>query len=461
MIDELHDVVDSALWPGHRQEPRALSFLRAFARYPYAILRDAVEGQLTMRAMSLVYTTLLSVVPLIALSFSILKAFDVHYQIEPLLQNFLDPLGHDQARELTSKVTEFVDNVRGVALGSVGLLLLLYTVISMVQKVEESLNYVWQVQRTRSFARRFSEYLSILLVAPVLMLMATALIGAISSHSLVERLVDMQVIGSTVLLATKLLPLLMVSGVFTFIYVLVPNTRVHLLAALAGGVCAGVLWVTVGRLFASFVAGSASYTAIYTTFAAVIIALIWLYANWLILLVGGKVSFYVQHPELLRYGHRRVELGGERVERSAVETMLRVARDFASDRTAPSASAVADELGVPGRALAPVLEQLEDRGLLVVTDKDRLMPGRALTSITVYDVLDAVRGQPKGTPLSACEDAANDAVSVVAREALSDVDAVRERATQSVTLQDLVTRAQDRGGVTELSVDRNSVAGDG
>ncbi|MFK7886308.1 MAG: YihY/virulence factor BrkB family protein, partial [Gammaproteobacteria bacterium] len=166
MLASLYDTIDQLLWRSRTDEPRALTLLRRTARYPYAIARDALEGQLTMRAMSLVYTTLLSIVPLIALSFSILKAFDVHYQIEPLLKHFLNPLGAEQATELTGKVTEFVENVRGVALGSVGLLLLLYTVVSMVQKVEESVNYVWQVERTRSLARRFSEYLSILLIAP-------------------------------------------------------------------------------------------------------------------------------------------------------------------------------------------------------------------------------------------------------------------------------------------------------
>ncbi|MFK8017350.1 MAG: YhjD/YihY/BrkB family envelope integrity protein [Gammaproteobacteria bacterium] len=394
MLETLQQHIDGFLWRPQNGETGRRRFVRRFARYPYALIRDAVEGQLTMRAMSLVYTTLLSVVPLIALSFSILKAFDVHYQLEPLLANFLAPLGTEQAGELSRQVTEFVENVRGVALGSVGLLLLLYTVISMVQKVEESVNYVWQVQRTRSLARRFSEYLSIVLIAPLVMLVAVGLISTLFNNALTDRLLANELISETVLMATKAVPFAMVTVVFTFIYVLIPNTRVRFLAALAGGLTASVLWVSAGAMFASFVAGSTSYTAIYTTFAAVIIALIWLYANWLILLVGAKISFYVQNPEYLRYGHRRVELSHALQERLAVQLMARVGAVFAQGGAPITANDMANEVGLPGRAIGPTTRQLEQAGLLIVTDKDLMLPGRALDAITLQDILYAVRETP-------------------------------------------------------------------
>ena len=124
-------------------------------RYLYAIIRDFFSGQLTMRAMSLVYTTLLSVVPLLAFSFAILKGFGVFNQLEPYLTNLLAPLG-DQGEKITAQVLALVDNVKGPVLGGVGLTFFLYTAISTVQKVEESFNYTWYVSKPRSFARRVS-----------------------------------------------------------------------------------------------------------------------------------------------------------------------------------------------------------------------------------------------------------------------------------------------------------------
>lgn len=394
MIRPLVLRIENLLWRLRPARHPALEWLRRFARYPYAMLRDALEGQLTMRAMSLVYTTLLSLVPLIALSFSILKAFDVHYQIEPLLAKFLAPVGLEKAEELADQVTDFVENVRGVTLGSVGLLLLLYTVISMIQKVEESVNYVWQVERPRSFARRISEYLSVIVVAPILLLVVAGLVTAALSHALAERLLANQLIGETMLLAAQLMPFALVTAVFTIVYGFVPNTRVRIGAALVGGLTAGALWLGTGAAFASVVAGSARYTAIYTTFATVIVALIWLYISWLILLVGAKVSFYFQHPEYLRYGHRPVRLNAALRERLAIQLMAMVAEDFTHNEHRCSVNELADRLGLPGRGISPLTAQLEKAGLLLTTEDEKLVPGRALDTITLNDILTAVRHRP-------------------------------------------------------------------
>jgi membrane protein len=127
--------------------------LTRILRYPYGLIRDILRGDLTLRAMSLVYTTLLSIVPLLALSFSVLKGLGVHRDLEPVLYTFLEPLGQ-RGYDLTNQIMTFVDNVRGDVLGSLGLIFLLYTTVSMIQKVEESFNFVWRVAQPRSLMRR-------------------------------------------------------------------------------------------------------------------------------------------------------------------------------------------------------------------------------------------------------------------------------------------------------------------
>jgi len=142
------------------------------------LVRDLVDGQLTLRAMSLVYTTLLSIVPLLALSFSVLKAFGVHNQIQPMLLRFLEPLGENGA-EIAHNIIEFIQRMNVGVLGAVGLVLLLYTAISLMQKIEESLNYIWHVHRPRPLADRFSRYLSVLLVGPILVFSALGITATV------------------------------------------------------------------------------------------------------------------------------------------------------------------------------------------------------------------------------------------------------------------------------------------
>ncbi|MCK7580267.1 MAG: YihY/virulence factor BrkB family protein [Chromatiales bacterium] len=148
------------------------------ARLVHAVVRDFADGQLTLRAMSLVYTTLLSLVPLLALSFSVLKGFGVHNQVRPALLAFLAPLG-DKGVQITEQTIGFIDNIRVGVLGAVGLGLLIYTVTALLQKIELSFNYVWRVKRLRPLAQRFSQYLSVLTIGPVLVFSAIGITASL------------------------------------------------------------------------------------------------------------------------------------------------------------------------------------------------------------------------------------------------------------------------------------------
>jgi membrane protein len=141
---------------------RALRVLR----YPYAVLRDLSRGQINLHAMGLVYATLLSLVPLIAFAFAVLKAFGAHRELEPVILEFFRPVG-DHARELTDKVMQFADSVSTGVVGSLGLALLLWTLLGTIKKVEDSFNFLWRVEHARSFARRVTEYVALLIVGPI------------------------------------------------------------------------------------------------------------------------------------------------------------------------------------------------------------------------------------------------------------------------------------------------------
>lgn len=384
---------------------KPLWLLTRILRYPYALIRDVARGDLTLRAMSLIYTTLLSIVPLLALSFSVLKGLGFHKQLEPVLYTFLEPLG-EKAYDLTSQVMAFVENVRGGVLGSIGLIFLLYTVISMVQKVEEAFNFVWRVDQPRSFGRRFSEYLSVMVIGPALIVGALGLLGAMSSSSVVQAVSQYEPFGSILLILGKLTPYLLVIGVFTFLYAFVPNTRVQLRAALIGGIAAGLGWVATGLIFTSFVKTTGGTLVIYAGFAIVIVTLIWLYASWLVLLLGAQLAFYVQHPQYLRPGRGEIQLNTSLRERAALSIMYLIVHDFGSGRPRWSTNRLAEHLDLPGAALGPILTALEQRGLLIVAEDDTWIPARDPAVIELADVLDAIRHETAGPRLARIRDIA-------------------------------------------------------
>ena len=374
-------------------------------RYPYALARDVAKGDLTLRAMSLVYTTLLSIVPLIALSFSVLKGLGYHRELEPVLYSFLEPLG-DKAYDLTAQVMTFVDNVRGGVLGSIGLIFLLYTVISMVQKVEESFNFVWRVQQPRSFGRRFSEYLSVMAIGPAVIVAAFGVLASMTNSAVMKTLAEYEPFYTLLVVFGRLTPYVLVFGVFTFLYAFIPNTSVRLRAAAIGGLVAGVGWVASGMVLASFFSRGGGTMVIYAGFAIVIVALIWLYVSWLVLLLGAQLAFYVQNPQYLRPGRGDIQLNASLRERVALSIMYLVVHDFGGTKPRWSTNRLAEHLDLPAAALGPIVTALEQRKLLLAVEDDTWVPARDPAAIALADVFDAVRNDTAGPRLSRIRDIA-------------------------------------------------------
>jgi membrane protein len=374
-------------------------------QYPYALTRDVLRGDLTLRATGLVYTTLLSIVPLIALSFSVLKGLGFHRELEPVLYSFLEPIG-DRAGEITSRIMDFVDNVKGGVLGSVGLVFLLYTVISTVQKVEESFNFVWRVEQPRSFGRRFSEYLSVMIVGPAVVVAALGMFAALGNTRVMLAISRYEPFGTMLLILGRLTPYLLVTGVFTFMYAFVPNTKVRLRAALIGGLLGGLAWSVTGAVFTSFVSSTTRTMVIYASFAIVIVALIWIYVSWLILLIGAQLTFYVQNPQYLRPGRGEIQLNPSLRERVALSIMYLIVSDYRSAGHRWTINRLAEHLDLPAAAVGPVVTCLERAKLLLLAEDETWVPARDPHLIELAEVLDAVRNDTAGPRLSRVRDIA-------------------------------------------------------
>jgi membrane protein len=371
---------------------RFKSFLIKTLRLLYVAIEEFIEGNLTLRAMSLVYTTLLSIVPILAISVSVLKGFGVHNQIEPLMLTFLAPLG-SKGEEITFNIIGFVENMKVGVLGSLGLGMLIYTVISVIQKIEKSFNYIWKIRKQRSFVRKFSDYISVIIIGPLLIFSAMGLTTTVMSSGIVQKILSMEPFGTVFYYLVKISPYVIVSIVFTFLYMFLPNTKVHFQSALFGGVFAGVLWETAGWAFAKFTVASAKYAAIYSGFAILIMFLIWLYVSWFIMLVGAQVSFYHQYPKFLSAKREAFRSSNKLRERVAFLIMYFVAYNHYYNIRPWTMEALVDKLNLPFEPIYDVIELLEKNGLIVESNDDPsgYLPARDIETITLSSLAGAVR----------------------------------------------------------------------
>ena len=328
-----------------------------------ALYHDMQQGEITLRATGLVYSTLLSLVPLLALSFSVLKGFGVHNQMEPLLLELLSPLGN-KAEELTKQVLGFVDNVQVGVLGVAGLATLLYTVVTLMQKIEESFNYVWYVKQSRSFLAQFRDYLSVVLIGPILIFSGIGLWGTIIKMEFVQTITTVEPFGWLLTTVVQLSPAMLIILAFAFLYLFIPNTRVKPQAALVGALFAGLVWQIAGWAFAAFVVSSGQQTAIYSIFASLFLFMLWMYVGWIIVLTGARLAYYMQYPDAVHLPQQPRESSVQTRELLAAAVLQEIGRRFRHKQSPPTLSELRQTIAVPRFLINAAVEDLIAYGIL-------------------------------------------------------------------------------------------------
>lgn len=393
-----------------------------------------------LRASALTFTTLLSLVPLLALMFSVLKGFGVQNQLEPVLLEHLAVGGG----EVVSRIIEYINNTNVARLGSYGLVLLIITVLTLLSNIEKAFNRVWYVKETRPLLRRFADYFSVVTIGPIFVVVAISMTSTLKSQNLVQALLDYQYVGELLLALFEVLPFMVMWLVFAGLYLFMPNVKVSPRSALIGGVFGGTLWQISQWGYLNFQFGVARYNAIYGTMAALPILMVWLYLSWMIVLLGLEMTYATQNLRTIRQDLRGERMNYASQEFIALTVLLLVGRRFFLGMSPLGTAAMSDHLDVPPRRLRKVLNELVDLGFLSETlqgyEETAYQPAMSLEKIRIFDVLCGL----------ATDGTANlDLGATPEKSVISDVARIlndaREEALHGMTLHCLVLQLENDG----------------
>jgi membrane protein len=378
------------------QRRRRYVLLRAL-RVLLLAIRGFDEDRCQLRASALTFYSLLSIVPVFAMAFGIAKGFGLDDKLNAVIANYMQGqeavLGH---------VVEFSRNMlltaNGGVVGGIGVALLFWSVIKVLGNIEHSFNVIWGVKQDRNLARRISDYLSVMLICPILLIVSSSATVFVTSQVqlFADRFIALGPLREMLLLSLSILPYLVIWTMCTFLYMFMPNTRVSWKAGITAGIIAGSLFQLVQWIYITFQVGVAKYNAVYGSFAALPLFLVWLQFSWLVILFGAELSFAVDNDETYEF-ERDCESVSEQFRYAvALKVAQVVAQRFARQEPPLSAVEVAHQLEAPIRLIRDILNELEQAGVLaaVVTQggvQERYQPARDVHQLTIHRVLKALR----------------------------------------------------------------------
>lgn len=387
-----------------------------------------------LRATALSFSTLLSLVPLLALTFSVLKGLGAQNHIAPIILEHM-AAGSEEA---VQRIITYIDNTNMGSVGAIGLAFLLFTAINMLGNVEEAFNAVWGVTETRSFYRKFSDYLSVLVSAPILILATTSVTTTLQSEALFTWLMERTYLGDLFLMLLSFAPFVIAWIALFVIYTFIPNTRVRYGSALVGAVFAGTLWQLAQLAYIHFQVGAANYNAIYGTLAALPILMIWIFLSWVIVLYGMEVVAAHQSLRTFRSGLHRGHISQSLREFLALAVLRHIAAAFQNGDPGWSEQHLAVKLRVPLRIMRETLEQLMATGFIIPAGDGIYLPTRELEGIRLAQVLQALRSHGASCVFEEEEEV---------RQVLEQAEEALREALHGVTLKELAAAENRPPGV--------------
>lgn len=403
--------INERIWNVRLEDRNPLAaFVFKQLRIVLIVLRNYTRDKLQLQAAGLTYYTLLSVVPVVALIFAIAKGFGFQDALEEELLETLK--GHEEvAEQILVFATKMLENTQGGLLAGIGVAVLLWSVLRLLASIELSFNAIFQVVKGRSWVRKFSEYFSIMLLAPVVILLAGSITVVITTEieNIVMGVDVLQSIGPIIMFLIKLIPYTLIWLVFTFVYMVIPNTKVNFKSAFIAGIIAGTSFQLVEWGYINFQVGVSKYNAIYGSFAALPLFLIWVNISWLITLIGAEVAYANQFITEIEHEVDSEKLSWSQQHIIALVLAHQIAASFENDNPPHTAQQLSKQLGLPFGVTAKVLERMVEAHLLSEVElpgdtADGFLPSRSMENMTAADVISAM-DQNRHTPLPGLEEA--------------------------------------------------------
>lgn len=395
-LEAIRSFLKQGIWEVSLKDlPGMKRFFISSLRVLSITLRKYTADDCALRSSALTFFTLMSIVPIAAVAFAIAKGFGFRKLLEQRLM--ADMADH---QEVVVYVIEFsrrlLDSTKGGLLAGAGIIVLLWSVIMVLENIEHSFNTIWGVTRHRSLSRKVSDYLAIMLVAPILIIISgsSTVMVMTQMHSITSSL-GIGIFSFFITILIKLIPYCITWILLAFMYGLIPNTKVNTSSCLKAGLVAGIIFVVVQRIYIYFQVGVAHYNAVYGSFAALPLFLVWLQLSWFIVLFGAELSYAYQNAHACGIELDMHKINPSQKKLISLTIAQRVVAGFAAGSPGLSSSDISDQLGLPFVLVKHILYELCETGILVEAtlpgnEKTIYMPARDPGTITVASVIDAL-----------------------------------------------------------------------
>jgi membrane protein len=371
----------------------SVKYLRIILLAARGFLRDHCQKTASV----LTYYSLLNVVPVLAVAFAMAKGFGLEKMIEKQILEMAEKANWQA--DITTQIISFSHNLlnqaKGGLIAGVGIILLLWTVISIMGRIEESLNEIWEIKKPRTLIRKFSDYLAMMVLGPVLMIISSSATVLVASQVkvIINKIAVLGVFSKVIFLLLNLLPYASIWFLLTMLYLIMPNTKIPIRSAILGGVVAGTIAQIVQWIYIKFQIGVASYGAIYGSFAALPLFLGMLQTSWMIVLFGAEIAHANEHYETFGFhpDYSKLSVSSKRVLMLRIFHLL--TKKFSLGEKPLSAHQIAYALEIPVRLVQQFLLELIEVGLAVETATGTkggvaFQPGKTIENITVKFALD-------------------------------------------------------------------------